>query len=291
MEKQSAIAKKVLITGASSGIGAAIAIMLAKKGFQIWGTSRSLAKVQGLPDELKKNVQFIQMDVTDNQSVKSGVEEFLRQAGEIDILINNAGYGVFGPLEEFPVEDAKKIFEANYFGALRLIQTVLPEMRKKQKGLIINITSLAGTFVIPFQVHYSASKFALEALTEGLRQELRPFGINVVAIQPGDIKTNFNDVTEFGIQDKSPYSDWANICWKIIDENMQKAPGPEVIAKKTWQVIQKRNPRTRYPAGDFLSTKFILFNRFISNRIKEKLVRIFYGVDFKTTKRKEQINQ
>ncbi len=226
MKKQTENGKKVLITGASSGIGATIALMLAKKGYNVWGTTRNISKVQSLPEELQENINFLQMDVTDDESVKYGVEEFFKQAGEIDILINNAGYGVYGSAEEFPVKDAKRIFETNYFGALRVIQSVLPFMRKQRDGLIINITSLAGVFVIPFQIHYSASKFALEALTEGLRQELRPFGIRVAAIQPGDIKTNFNDVTEFGETNNSPYEKWSEACWKVIDVNMQKAPGP-----------------------------------------------------------------
>ena len=144
-------------------------------------------------------------------------------------LINNAGFGVFGPLEEFPLEQVKAIFETNYFGVLRLIQAVAPLMRAQRTCLIINLTSLADRFVIPFQVHYSATKFALAALTEGLRQELRPFGVKVVAVEPGDIKTNFNNVTQFGIKEKSPYQKWTDPCWRVIDVNMQKAPPPQVI--------------------------------------------------------------
>ncbi|HBG15584.1 MAG TPA: short-chain dehydrogenase/reductase [Firmicutes bacterium] len=273
--------KNVLITGASSGMGAAIALTLAKKGYQVWGTTRDLSKVANLPGELRQNIKFLQMDVTKDDSVCSGFSRFLTEAGGIDILINNAGFGVFGPLEEFSIEKTKEIFETNYFGALRLIQEVAPIMREQRRGLIINITSLAAKFVIPFQVHYSATKFALDALTEGLRQELRPFGVKVVAIEPGDIKTNFNNVTKFGIGENSPYKKWADVCWRVIDVNMQKSPPPQVIADKVVKVIAKRNPRTRYPAGDFLSTKFPIIDRFISSRLKEKMIRLFYGVDFK----------
>lgn len=273
--------KKVLITGASSGIGAAIALYLADKGCQVWGTTRNLSKVQNLPEELRRKVTFLPLDVTDNDSVRRCVAECMKQAGgKIDILINNAGYGVYGPVEEFPVERAKALFEANYFGVLRMIQAVVPSMREARQGLIINITSLAGKFVIPFQVHYSATKYALEALTEGLRQELRPFGVKVVAVEPGDIKTNFNNVTEFGQKDSSPYRRWAEACWRVIEANMEKAPPPVVIAEKVWQVIEKKNPRGSYPAGDFLSTKFPFLNRFLPGRLREKLTRIFYGIDF-----------
>lgn len=273
--------KKVLITGASSGIGAAIGIYLAARGYQVWGTTRNLSKVETFSGELQKSVRFIAMDVNREESVKAGVEEYFRQAGGIDILINNAGYGVLGPIEEFPIERTREIFETNYFGTLRVIQAVLPAMREQRHGLIINMASLGARFVIPFQTHYSATKAAIEALTEGLRQEVRPFGIKVVAIEPGDIKTNFNDVIDFGDSGGSPYKPWIEASWHLTDINMKKAPSPDVIAKKVYRVIQKKNPRTRYAAGDFLSARFPLVQRFVSDRMKEKLIRIFYGIDFK----------
>lgn len=273
--------KKVLITGASSGIGAAIAMYLAERGYQVWGTTRNLSKVKDLPQELQKSVHFIAMDVNCAESVQSGVAEYFKQSGGIDILINNAGYGVLGPVEEFPLERTKEIFETNYFGTLRVIQAILPTMREQRHGLIINLASLGAKFVIPFQTHYSATKAAIEALTEGLRQEVRPFGIKVVAIEPGDIKTNFNDVIDFGDTNQSPYKPWVDASWHLTDINMKKAPSPEVIAKKVYQVIQMKHPRTRYAAGDFLSTKFPFIQRFVSDRVKEKLIRIFYGIDFK----------
>ena len=218
------------------------------------------------------------MDVTDQDSVRRGVAEFLRQAGGIDILINNAGYGVFGPLEEFPVERVEALFAVNYFGVLRVLQEVIPVMREQRNGLIINITSLAGTFVIPFQVHYSATKYALEALTEGLRQELKPFGVKVTAVAPGDIKTRFNDVTDWKMKEDSPYREWAERCWRTIEENMAKAPAPRVIAEKVARLAEKKNPGPSYPAGDFLSTKLPLVNRFVSRRLREKLTRVFLRV-------------
>lgn len=272
--------KRVLITGASSGIGAAVAVFLANRGYKVWGTTRDLAKVNSLPEELREKVDFLAMDVTDKDSVHRGMEKFFRRAGGIDVLINNAGYGVFGPVEEFPVEKAETLFSVNYFGALRMLQEIIPVMREQGRGLIINITSLAGTFVIPFQVHYSATKFALEALTEGLRQELLPFGIKVTAVAPGDIKTRFNEVTDWEMKEESPYRKWAESCWRVIEENMAKAPPPRVIAEKVAWVAEKKNPGSRYPAGDFLSTKLPLFNRFLPGRLREKLTRSFYGVKY-----------
>lgn len=270
---------RVLITGASSGIGAVVALFLADRGYKVWGTTRDLAKVNSFPEELREKVTFVAMDVTDQDSVRRGVAEFLRQAGGIDILINNAGYGVFGPLEEFPVERVEALFAVNYFGVLRVLQEVIPVMREQRNGLIINITSLAGTFVIPFQVHYSATKYALEALTEGLRQELKPFGVKVTAVAPGDIKTRFNDVTDWKMKEDSPYREWAERCWRTIEENMAKAPAPRVIAEKVARLAEKKNPGPSYPAGDFLSTKLPLVNRFVSRRLREKLTRAFYRLD------------
>src|SRR5690554_1269662 len=272
--------KTALITGASSGIGAAVAELLVEKGFRVWGTTRNPAKLaESAPGHLREEIIFLKLDVTDEQSVSLGVEEFFQQAGRIDVLINNAGYGMFGPLEEFPLDKARVLFETNYFGALRMIQAVLPQMRAAGQGLIINLTSLAGKFVIPFQVHYSASKYALEALTEGLRQELRPFGIKVTAVAPGDIKTRFNDVTDWEMKEDSPYRQWAERCWRTIEENMEKAPAPRVIAEKIARLAEKKNPGPSYPAGDFLSVQLPLVNRFVPRRLREKLTRCFYRLD------------
>lgn len=279
MAGKTASGRRVLITGASSGIGAAVALFLADRGYKVWGTTRDLAKVGSFPEELREKVTFLAMDVTDQDSVHRGVAEFLRQAGGIDVLINNAGYGVFGPIEEFPVERVEALFAVNYFGVLRVLQEVIPVMREQGSGLIINITSLAGTFVIPFQVHYSATKYALEALTEGLRQELKPFGVKVTAVAPGDIKTRFNDVTDWKMKEDSPYREWAERCWRTIEENMAKAPLPRVIAKKVARLAEKKNPGPSYPAGDFLSTKLPLVNRFVPRRLREKLTRAFYRLD------------
>ncbi|MCL6589719.1 MAG: SDR family NAD(P)-dependent oxidoreductase [Firmicutes bacterium] len=270
---------KVFITGASSGIGAATALLLAQKGYQVWGTTRDLAKVKKLPVELQTKVKFIKLDLTDDASAKQGVAEFLSQSGgEVDILINNAGCNVFGPVEEYSLEKAKEIFNLNYFGPLRLIQALVPFMREKRSGLIINVSSLAGIFVIPFQVQYSATKFSLEALTEGLRQELRPFGVKVVAVEPGDIKTLTNENTVFDMKPDTPYKKWANRCWKTIEDNLEKAPGPSVVAHTIYRIIQKRNPRTRYTSGDPLSRAFPAINRFVSSRVKEFLIRVFYNI-------------
>jgi short-subunit dehydrogenase len=269
----------VFITGASSGIGAATALLLARQGYRVWGATRDLGKVKSLPEELQKKVSFIEMDLTDEASVRKGCLEFLKQSGgSIDILINNAGVNVFGPVEEYSLEKVKAVFELNYFGPLSLIQAFTPIMRQQRSGLIINTSSLAGLFVIPFQVHYSATKSAIEALTEGLRQELRPFGVKVVAVEPGDIQTNTNINTVFDMKPDTPYKKWTDACWKTIEDNLKKAPQPNLVAEKIYKIIRKKNPRTRYAIGDLLSVSFPTISRFVSSGVKEFLTRMFYGI-------------
>lgn len=279
MLKKTPSETKVLITGATSGIGATTALLLVEKGYQVWGTTRDLGKVKNLPEELQKKVKFIQMDLTQTVSVTKGCLEFLKQSGgDIDILINNAGVNVFGPVEEYSLEKAKAVFDLNFFGPLGLIQAFAPIMREKRSGLIINTSSLAGLFVIPFQVHYSATKFAMEALTEGLRQELRPFGVKVVAVEPGDIQTKTNVNTVFDMKQDTPYKKWTDACWKTIEDNLKKAPQPALVAQKIYKIIMKKNPKTHYAVGDPLSVAFPSISRFLSSRVKEFLTRMFYGI-------------
>lgn len=267
----------VLITGASSGIGAATALQFVKQGYRVWGTTRNLERVKELPEALQKSVHFVAMDVNDDRSVAEGVKQVLSEAGQIDILINNAGYGIYGSIEEMPLEMVRAQLETNLFGTLRLIQAVLPEMRERRSGTIVNVSSLAAHFVIPFQAFYSVSKFAIRALTEGLRHELRPFGVRIFAVEPGDIKTKFNDMTQFSLNQNSPYKYWFDKVWQTIDKNMQVAPGPEVVAKTIYKAVTKgRRSTQRYPTGDFISRQFPWISRFMPDWVKEWGIRVFY---------------
>lgn len=269
----------LLITGASSGIGTATALKFAEEGYFVWGTIRNLARVQELPEALKKAVHFIEMDVNDDRSVEEGVKKVLDEAGQIDILINNAGYGLYGSIEEMPLNMIRAQLETNFFGTMRLIQAVLPGMRERKSGTIVNMSSLAAHFVIPFQSFYSVSKFTIRALTEGLRQELRPFGVRVFAVEPGDIKTKFNDMTQFSSNEKSPYKYWSDKVWQTIDKNMQVAPPPEVVAKTIYKAVTKgRRSTQRYPTGDLLSCQFPWMSRFLPDCIKEWGIRVFYNM-------------
>lgn len=271
--------KNVLITGASSGIGAATALKFSEQGYRVWGTIRKIERVQELPDDLRKAVRFVAMDVNDDHSVNAGIQNVLSEAGRIDILINNAGYGLYGPIEEMPLDKVRAQLETNLFGTLRVIQAILPGMRERKSGTIVNVSSLAAHFVIPFQTFYSVSKFTIRALTEGLRQELRPFGVRVFAVEPGDIKTKFNEMTQFDLKERSPYKLWFDKVWKTIDKNMQIAPPPEVVAKTIYKAVTKgRRITQRYPTGDFLSCQFPWMSRFLPDFIKEWGIRVFYNI-------------
>jgi short-subunit dehydrogenase len=212
--------------------------------------------------------------------VKKGVEMVLAKAGGLDVLICNAGMGIYGSIEEMPLENVRKQFEINFFGYLRTLQAVLPHFREKRSGRIVLVGSLAGILAIPFQTHYSATKYAIEGLTEGLRQELHGFGIKVSAVRPGDIRTNFNDATQKFLPEDSPYSKWSRPCWDIIDKNLKVAPEPKLVAKKIFKIIKTKNPQATYTAADFFSGLMPVLMPFMSSKVKEKILRIFYGVDF-----------
>lgn len=268
-----------LITGASSGIGAATALRFAQAGWQVWGTTRHLDRV---PKQLQDSVRFIVMDVTDDRSVASAVHQVLAEAGQLDLLVNNAGVGIFGPIEEVSIAMTKQQFDVNLFGLLRVTQAVIPHMRQRRSGRIINISSLAGLLTIPYQSHYSATKAAVETFTEGLRQELRPFEVSVSAVLPGDIQTSFNDHPQFPDslwRTDSPYHRWIKVVWQIIDTNLRRAPPPDGVAQAVWRAATDRRPKARYVAGDFLSRQVPWLLRLLPAKVKERLVRSFYGIE------------
>src|SRR6516164_3306739 len=181
-------AKVALVTGASSGIGEATARQLAAAGFTVYAAARRTERMQQLTEA---GIRPIAMDVTDDASMQTGVKTILNEQGRIDALVNNAGYGSYGALEDVPMSEARAQMEVNVFGAARLIQLVLPQMRQQRSGTIVNITSMGGKIYTPLGAWYHATKHALEALSDCLRMELKPFGINVVVIEPGGIRTEW----------------------------------------------------------------------------------------------------
>lgn len=232
-------AKVALVTGASTGIGRAVAEQLARDGLRVFGTSRKPAG--RAPD----GVEMIPLDVCSDESVGSCISGLLARTGRIDILVNAAGYLLSGAVEETTIEEGKAQLETNFFGTFRVIKAVLPTMRSRRAGNIINITSLAGVVPLPFWGLYAASKFAVEGLTETLRYELSPFGISVSAIEPGYIKTALYAV-EHKTSPIADYQRWHARFSKKMAEFDKKAPGPELVARAVSKAVRARRPALRY---------------------------------------------
>jgi short-subunit dehydrogenase len=263
--------KVVLITGASSGIGKETAKLLVQQGLIVYGAARRIDKMQDLKEA---GVRLLQMDVTEDESMIKGVREILDTEKRIDVLLNNAGYGSFGALEDVPLSEAKYQFDVNVFGLARLTQLVLPQMRKQKSGRIINVASIAGKISEPHGSWYHATKFAVEGLSDCLRQELKQFGIDVVVIEPGAIKTEWNKIAEdkmAQVSGNTTYSESAKKHIKMFENMYKNGSEPVVIAEVIVKAINSRKPKTRYVAG--AGAKLFLFARkVLCDRVFDKLV-------------------
>ncbi len=263
----------ILITGASSGIGKATALELLSQGAPVYAAARRAGHMQDLA---ALGAHILEMDVTDELSMKFGVNRILQEKGHVDVLVNNAGYAVYGAVEDVSIDDARRQFEVNLFGLARLTQLVLPTMRGRGKGRIINISSMGGKIYTPLGAWYHASKFAVEGWSDCLRLELRPFGIDVVVIEPGLIRTAFGEVMNQPMLErtgKSPYADLAAKVSKATDASYADGGGsePDVIARVIARAIKARRPRTRYVAGS-LARPLIGLRRLISDRSFDRLI-------------------
>lgn len=273
----------VLVTGASSGIGKVTSLYLMEKGFHVYGTSR---KAEGRFDEEHTSVNtksggFVHMlplDVTDCTSMEIAVSTVYSKEGKIDVLVCNAGIGVAGSIEDTPIETAKLQFETNFFGTLRTVKAVLPLMRKQQAGKIIVLSSVAGFLSIPYQAHYSASKFALEGLIEALRYEIAPFGLKACLVEPGDTKTGFTDNrTSVDYASKeSPYHDRFIHSLARMEKDERNGVSPEAVAKVIYRLIRKKNPPLRVAVG-FQYKAIRLLKRVMPARAVEKIVGMIYN--------------
>ncbi len=235
--------KVVLITGISSGFGHAIAKKLAEEGHIVYGTIRkNIYPIDG--------VNFLTMDVNEKYSVKLAVEELIKREGKIDVLINNAGIGYAGAIEDFSEEEIQLQMKTNFMGYVYTIQEVLPYMRKRKKGKIIQITSLGGIMGLPYQGFYSASKFAIEGLSEALAMELKPYGIKVIVIRPGDFHTHFTKNRKILkiYSDNNPGSYYNQLLstLKVIENDEMHGLSPEYLAKKMAKIVKKRSPKFSY---------------------------------------------
>jgi NAD(P)-dependent dehydrogenase (short-subunit alcohol dehydrogenase family) len=262
----------VLVTGASSGIGLACAKHLAGRGYRVYGTSRRAGTGQA------GSVAMLVADVTDDHSVEQAVAAVLEREGRLDIVVNNAGMGIAGPVENTSIEEAKRQLEVNFFGAFRVCRAVLPALRSQRSGYIVNIGSIGGLVAIPYQAMYSASKFALEGLSESLRMEVRPFGVKVVIIEPGDHKTALteNRTAMSGGTDAYSRAFQAALARTAHDE--QSGPGPEQVARLLYRIVNIRNPRLRYTIGPATQRAAVWLKRLLPYSVTEYSMRSYFGL-------------
>ena len=335
------MAKAVVITGATSGLGLSHAVYLVSKGYIVFGTSRKSKpdldelksiflrdntkwkfnnkektevtagkvllpkKIIANLEKLLKKIHFLRMDVTSEKEIEIAIREIEGKAKKlngrgIDVLINNAGISYFESAEDLSIEKWQQTFDTNFLGTLRVIKAVLPDMKERRDGQIINTSSLGGVIAIPFQSHYSASKAALKLLTEGLRVELKQFNIKVSTLLPSDVNTNFNKNTgrltneNFGKLDsinlkemiennpmdkKSSYNIKSRKVWSVIIKNLIVSPPPIKISKKIGRIIKLRNPRLNYAAGDFFQAFLLLFlRRFLTEDFAYFVLPKYYGM-------------
>lgn len=268
--KESKSSKVVLITGASSGIGKAIAEFLQSKNFSVFGTSRN-------PGSRKSDFPLVALDVTRPETIEKAVSEVINRAGKIDILINNAGVGITGPIEETPDQEIRKAFDTNYFGPINVIKAVLPGMRRQKSGLIINITSIAGYMGLPFRGIYSASKGALEITTEAFRMELKDFNIKMTNIAPGDFATNIAAGRFHApVLDSSPYEEKYKNTLNLMNKHVDEGQDPLLMARAIYKIIQTKDPGIHYKVGEPLQKFSIVLKRVLPDKIYERLLLKHY---------------
>lgn len=266
------MSKVVLITGGSSGLGKEIGNFLSQKNYTVYGTSRNPSRYQD-----QTSFPLVQLDVNDPNSIQTAVSEVLETAGKIDVLINNAGVGITGPMEETPAEEIQNAFNTNYFGPVAMIKAVLPGMRKQQDGTIINVTSIAGYMGLPYRGYYSAAKGALEITTEAFRMELRQFGIRMTNIAPGDFATNIAAGRYHApLKEDSPYFKPYGETLKTMNEHVDAGMDPAVMAKKVYEVLQKDHPKVRYRVGSFLQKFSIVLKRILPGKTYERMLMNHY---------------
>jgi len=265
------MSKVIFITGGSSGIGKATGEFLLTKGYKVYGTSRDPKKVSGSPFPL------VALDVRDTASIKAAVAQVIAEAGAIDVLVNNAGVGITGPLEEIPAEEIKNNFETNLFGPIEVMKAVLPHMRAQKSGLIINVTSIAGYMGLPYRSVYSASKGALELITEALRMEVKGFGITITSVAPGDFATNiasgrYHAPLLKGSAYEVPYGATLN----LMNTHVDAGSNPQQMAEAVYAIMKTPNPNVHYKVGVFMQKFSIVLKRILPDKVYEKMLMNHY---------------
>ena len=263
--------KVVFITGASSGIGKAIGTYLHDKGFRVIGSSRT---PENYPNPL---FPLLAVDVKDPSSIQEAVNKIISKYGVIDVLINNAGVGITGPLEELPEHEIKSNFETNFFGPIAVMKVVLPHMRTQKSGLIINITSIAGYMGLPYRSIYSASKGALELISESLNMEVKPFGIAITNVAPGDFATKIaSNRFHAPVQKGSAYEASYGKSLALLNEHVDSGSNPEQMAEAIYAIIKTNNPKIHYKVGSFMQKFSVVLKRILPDKIYERLLMNHY---------------
>lgn len=264
--------KTVLVTGASAGIGKQTAIYLAQNGYMVYGAARRMENMQDLKPF---GIKPITLDITKEESVEACVDQILQEVGSIDILVNNAGFGLEGAIEDVPLKDARYQLEVNVFGAMHLTQLVLPRMREKKYGKIVNISSVGGKVALPLGGWYHASKFALEALSDSLRNEVREFGIDVIVVEPGATRSEWGTIATDSLLAVSGHTAYQGLATKAhtlftqLSNNIQE---PIEIAKLIRTGIEAAKPKTRYVAKELNSRLLLCLRALVSDRLLDQLI-------------------
>jgi NAD(P)-dependent dehydrogenase (short-subunit alcohol dehydrogenase family) len=267
--------KVVLVTGASSGFGKVMAGFLAQKEFSVWGTSRKAG-----PETSADDINMISMDVQDSDSVEAAVEQVIAEDNRIDVLINNAGISLVSPLEETPLETMQTVMDVNLYGVLRVSRAVIPFMRQQKGGRIINIGSIGGLMGLPYRGVYAASKFALEGLTESLSMEIKPFGISVCMVEPGDFKTNIaQNRLHIDLGRNSPYGRTSARVEKAANLQMEQAASPALMGPAVYRIIRKEKPKLRYRVGSFTEKLSVFLKTILPGRYFEKIIMGYYNLN------------
>jgi NAD(P)-dependent dehydrogenase (short-subunit alcohol dehydrogenase family) len=264
-----------LVTGASSGIGRSTAMLFAQRGYKVYAAARSMDKLKEIESDM---IRPVSLDVTDDESMQACVQAILNEDGRIDVLVNNAGYGSFGALEDVPMEEARRQIEVNLFGLARMAQLVLPSMREARYGKIINITSMAGRVWAPYGAWYHASKFAVEGLSASMRLELKPFGIDVILIEPGAIATPWGAIAAQHLREASQNGAYAADAERAAVKIVKRYAGsrglttPETVARCIVKAATAARPRTRYLIG-FGAKPMVYIQKLFGDRAYDKLAR------------------
>jgi short-subunit dehydrogenase len=266
--------KRVFITGASSGIGLAIAKLLVAEGHEVWGTSRNLERIPKMP-----RWHAVRLDLTDPLSIAEAFNTAVAEAGHFDVLINNAGAGHFDPAELLPMETITSQFQILVFGQIQLMELALQRMQAHGEGLIINVTSLASRLPVPFMAAYNAAKAALASFTMSIQLELANSRVHVVDLQPGDIRTEFNQGVSKSAKAGGRYEAKVTKTWEVVERVMKKAPAPDLVARHVLKLINADRPPPRVTVGDVFQSKVApLIFRFLPQRVRLWGLKRYYGL-------------